>query len=145
MLFNLSPGVLDNGSDIAHVIGGVIHSCLKCLESYKNLSLHLDTLLVVILIPDFRVLIKVVYLFIEVSTREFLAILAILLGVIGRLMSLADIEVRLSCILIAHLFGRQVSGACSKSASGKSDSKLHNFIFKYMTLTIIFGFYMQDF
>ena len=142
MLFNLSPGVLDNGSDIAHVIGSVIHSCLKCLESHKNLSLHLDTLLVVILIPDFRVLIKVVYLFIEVSTREFLAIL---LGVIGRLMSLADIEVRLSCILIAHLFGRQVSGACSKSASGKSDSKLHNFIFKYMTLTIIFGFYMQDF
>ena len=82
--------MLNYGTDIAHVVGSVANSCLECFESHHNLSLHLDSLLVVILIPDFCVFIKVVDLFIKVRTWEFLRRS---LRIIWLYVSISDVEV----------------------------------------------------
>ena len=136
-IINFSSSVLNYGTDIAHVVGSVANSCLEGFESHHNLSLHLDSLLVVILIPDLFVFIKVVDLFIKVGTWEFLRRR---LRVIWRLVCRSDVEVfRSTRLPLLHLFGGEVCGASSIRAYGTSDSKFHNFI--YMSLTNIFCFY----
>ena len=95
LIIDFSSGMLNMGTDIAHVVGRVAYSCLECFESYHNLSLHLDSLLVVTLIPDFFVFIKVVDLFIKVSTWE---ILRRSLRVIWLLVSRSDVEAWLSSV-----------------------------------------------
>ena len=70
MQIDFSTTVLYNCAEITHVVGSVVYRCLESLESHHNLGLHFNSLIVVILIPDFFVLIKAVDLFIEVSTRE---------------------------------------------------------------------------
>ena len=131
--------MLNYGTDIAHVVGSVANSCLECFESHHNISLNLNSLFVVILIPDFLVFIKVVDLFIKVRTWE---ILRRSLRIIWRYVSLSDAEVWLSIRLpLLNLVGLEVCGASSIRAHGTSDSKFHNFI--YMTLTNIFCLYAR--
>ena len=89
-IIDFSASVLNYGTDIAHVVGSVANSCLECFESHHNISLHLDSLLVVILIPDFCVFIKVVDLFIKVRTWEFLRRS---LRIIWLYVSISDVEV----------------------------------------------------
>ena len=82
--------MLNYGTDIAHVVGSVANSCLECFESHHDISLDPDSLLVVILIPDFCVFIKVVDLFIKVRTWEFLRRS---LRIIWLYVSISDVEV----------------------------------------------------
>ena len=94
--------MLNYGTDIAHVVGSVANSCLECFESHHNISLHPDSLLVVILIPDFFVIIKVVDLFIKVRTWE---VLRRRLRIIWLLVSISDVEVFCSTRLPLLLVG----------------------------------------
>ena len=122
--------MLNNGRDIAHVVGSVVDGRLEGLESHENLSLHLDSLWVVVLIPDLFILIEFIDLFIKVSTWE--CIIAIILRIIRPLIFVSDIEVGLSTSLLLDLLliGREICGVCCERTYGKSDSKFHNFILR---------------
>ena len=57
-----------------NIITKVVDRGLESLERHEHLSLDLDSLLVVVLIPDLLVLIELVYLSVKVGTWEYFAI-----------------------------------------------------------------------
>ena len=137
-IFDLSSCMLNPGSDIAHVVWSVAYGRLEGFKSYHDLSLRLDSLCVVFLIPDLFVFIKVVDLFIKISTWKFLRRS---LRVIWLLVSISNVKARLSIARLLVLIRWDSCGASSKRAYSTGDSKFHNFI--YMTLTNIFCLYVR--
>ena len=113
-----------------NIIAQVVDRGLESLERHEHLSLDLDSLFVVILIPDLLVLIELVYLSIEVGTWKFFAIW---LGIIGLSVVTADRETGLAIEAMPCPLSLEAGGAGGVGACSESDSEFHNFIFKFLT------------
>ena len=94
---DLAPIDLDLFSQSVDVVSEIVDGGLKGFKGNKNFSLDLDSLLVVILVPDLFTLIKLVNLLVKVSTRQ---LLTVLLGVIRLPVMLADVKARFSLMVV---------------------------------------------
>ena len=125
--------------ELVNVVTEVADGGLEGLESNEQLSLNLNSLFVVILVPNLIVFVELVDLSVEISTWEFLAVLML---IIRLSVVVSDGEARLviptvwlSCI------SSEGSGVGGKSCSSESDSEFHNFILSFLNEYQQEGFY----
>ena len=110
-----------------NIVADVAHGGLECLKRHKHLSLDLDSLLVVVLIPNLIPLIEAPNLSVEVGTWE---LLTVFLRVIWLDVVIANGEAWLGRgMVIATL--SNFDGIGSVGACSEGDSEFHNFIFKF--------------
>jgi len=123
---NSAALILNSLINAYDVVVDVADRGLEGLESDQNFSLHLDSLFVVVLIPNCLLLIEVVNLLVEVSTWKNLAIL---LSVIRCLVVVSNGEAWLSLESMLTSLSCEVGSIGNKGCSNKCDGKFHNFYF----------------
>ena len=109
------------------IVAKVADGSLEGLEGDKDLSLNLNSLFVVVLIPNLLVLVELVDLLVEVGTWKFFTVF---LGVIRLSVVASDGEVRLSNETMVTTLSLEGGGVGGKSGGGKGNSEFHNFILK---------------
>ena len=109
------------------IVAKVADGSLEGLEGDKDLSLNLNSLFVVVLIPNLLVLVELVDLLVEVGTWKFFTVF---LGVIRLSVVASDGEVGLSNETMVTTLSLEGGGVGGKSGGGKGNSEFHNFILK---------------
>ena len=109
------------------IVAEVADGSLEGLEGDKDLSLNLNSLFVVVLIPNLLVLVELVDLLVEVGTWKFFTVF---LGVIRLSVVASDGEVGLSNETMVTTLSLEGGGVGGKSGGGKGNSEFHNFILK---------------
>lgn len=109
------------------IVADVADGSLEGLEGDKDLSLNLNSLFVVVLIPNLFVLVELVDLLVEVGAWKFFTVF---LGVIGLSVVASNGEVGLSNETMVTTLSLEGGGVGGKSGSGKGNSEFHNFILK---------------
>ena len=109
------------------IVAEVVDGSLEGLEGDKDLSLNLNSLFVVVLIPNLLVLVELVDLLVEVGAWKFFTVF---LGVIRLSVVASNGEVGLSNETMVSTLSLEGGGVGGKSGGGKGNSEFHNFILK---------------
>ena len=132
--FLLVSGHVTDGVD---VVGEVADVGLHGLKSNKHLSLNLDSLLVVVLIPNHFVCVELVDLSVEVSSWQNLTVL---LSVIRCLVMASNREVGLSGLSVVTCLSVERSGVSGGKSCNECDCEFHKFYLYFINHSTYFAF-----
>lgn len=128
----VSPNTVVNLSiNSDNIVADIAHGGLECLKRHKHLSLDLDSLLVVILVPNLIPLIERPDLSVEVGTWQ---LLTVFLRVIWLDVVLANGEAWLGRGMVIGLLLSNFNGFGSVGACSEGGSEFHNFILSFNEL-----------
>ena len=134
----LAFGPFTDGADI---VGEVVDVGLKGLKSNKHLSLNLDSLLVVVLVPNLVCFVELVDLSVKVSSWQNLTVL---LTVIRCLVVASNREVGLCFLMVLTIvltcLRVERSGVSGGKSCNECDSEFHKFYLYFVNLLTHFAF-----